>query len=88
MNIYEKVDYVLKKYEDARNNDNILIARVLFDFYKEFIIISDNKDATISLNVFPHLPSFETITRARRRIQKRGNIQKSKNNVNKLIFKK
>jgi hypothetical protein len=59
---------ILRKYKDSRDNDNILFARYIFEFNKEFLKTSGD-ETYVSLSVFPHLPSFESISRARRKAQ-------------------
>lgn len=69
MKTQDKVKLILKNHKDARDNDNILFARYIFEFNKEFVKMTTSGEALVSLSSFPHLPSFESVSRARRKIQ-------------------
>jgi len=60
--IYLRVKNILSKYESTRNSDKLLIWYLANEEGK----IEDDK---LGFNNFMELPSFESITRARRKIQ-------------------
>ena len=65
--VLDATRYVLKTYPDSRNNDGILISKVMEYMNPsirgfKFNFVLENRKAL-------GLPSFETITRARRKIQ-------------------
>ncbi len=60
------VKFILMKSPEARDNDNILLWIV---WKKEYPIIDNNIEAFKQLFLSKKLPSMESITRARRKIQ-------------------
>lgn len=63
MKLKEKVAYILENFPDTKNSDNLLVIRYINYFH--FPIILD-------LSKIPDLPSFECITRIRRKFQEAG----------------
>ena len=63
--LQDKVEYCLEKYPICRNDDKILIPTVYKLFYDFDVTVHTAKDLLLDKN----LPSFETITRCRRKIQ-------------------
>lgn len=59
MKVYDKVKQILEKYPECRNNDKELI----------WTFLAEDR-FTISRYFFMQAPSFESITRVRRNIQK------------------
>jgi predicted RNA-binding protein with EMAP domain len=63
MKIYDRVKKILELHPSTRNSDKRLIWQVYKDMYPF------GQDLTISYHDFMELPAFESITRARRKIQ-------------------
>lgn len=66
----ERVAYLLEKYPVARDNDVSLILMYLVEYRIAFY--SKNSGWFIPLKHYKDLPSFESITRARRLLQAEG----------------
>ena len=63
---------ILEKYPTARNNDKELIIRFLL---KRGILINKNHEFVMSYLGVSKLPTFESITRVRRKLQEEGYFQ-------------
>ena len=61
-----RIIYVLNKYPETRNDDNVLVLRLLINL--GFAWRKENKIIIDLLN-FQEFPSFESITRVRRELQ-------------------
>ena len=66
-NLKEQVEYILYTCQKSRNDDFILINEVYKRYYFNTQIISF--DSMINNHKYYKLPSFESITRARRKLQ-------------------
>ena len=64
MKVYDLVKKILEESESTRNNDRLLIWEVMRKTWKTNVT-----GDTISKEDFMEAPSFESITRARRKVQ-------------------
>jgi len=71
--VKNKVYFVLRDHEKARNNDGTLIAHLLNKHYTRFIRKDADGEKVVRLKDFQHFPSFESIRRARQIIQNDDN---------------
>jgi len=74
MSVRDNVREVLKNSDLARNSDNILLA----SYYKR--IMNGNIEDTVA-DFITNMPSFESITRARRSIQNKEGLYKSNDQI-------
>ncbi len=68
-----RVIYVLRKYPETRNDDNVLVLRLLVNL--GYAWRRENK-ITIDLLKFQEFPAFESITRVRRELQNTERLYK------------
>jgi len=66
--IKTKVENCMAKYERTRSSDKALINSVIYEYYRDKI----DENGKISLLDLYEIPSFESITRCRRKIQEEG----------------
>jgi hypothetical protein len=73
--IKQKVEAVLMSYPGARDSDKVLIIRYLKAFHRDVLREHGSfSDAVLDESI----PSFESITRARRKIQEEGKYRGSR----------
>ena len=74
LKIMNVVRNVLNDTEKSRNDDNYLVIEVLYRM--DLVDVTDRKDkrknVIIDPNQFKYFPSFETITRCRRKLNEQG----------------
>lgn len=75
--VIDRVEYILRNYLSSRDNDKKLYLRYILEVY-------DIKDCTMAIDVFNIIlhkktPSFESISRARRKIQEHNPELRGKN---------
>ena len=68
MNNTKKVENVLKKYEDSRNNDDLLYLHYCEEYYTLDLNNISIKDFFINRKNY-NFPNYETLSRMRRKIQ-------------------
>lgn len=65
----QRVAKVLEKYENARNDDKTLYAYYIYEYASEFIRKDYEGHEYVRLRDMKHLPSTESVRRARQIIQ-------------------
>jgi len=68
----KQVERILELYPKTRENDAFLTVYLWKEFYGEFLFTAGDNRLSIRLVSIPHLPSSDSISRARRKIQEDG----------------
>lgn len=71
MSLLYEVEQVLKDNIDARSSDKYLTVGVWWRYHEDAFLVQDNK-SYISVEKFFDLPSYDTISRIRRKLQEQN----------------
>lgn len=82
-----KVEKILELFEDARNNDAVLYAHLIYYYYNKYITTNASGDFCIRLKDLKHLPKQYDVQRYRQIIQnKEEKFLPTNEEVKKLRF--
>ena len=78
MKLKDKIELILKDHAGARDSDKMLIVIYISIYHKDCLRRGLDGQDHIALVDFYHLPAFESITRVRRKLQKEGRYNSTK----------
>ena len=70
--VERRVSYILKDYSKTRSSDKVLIIAYMMIWHKLHKKIGKEAMNIVKEVIFKEMPSFETITRSRRKLQEAG----------------